>query len=165
MGAPYLGAPGPRLGGSSDRERLTPETSSVNSRRNVPAGEPSKSIMNVVEQHISVDGLLKFVACRDDNGDMILGFAVVCREGDNGITSLFYGHTHADILASLSGLPEEVAVRCYIDDILEDRAVIAVSQIGDGIRDMWVSNDPVSELKYKPKEETIEYRYWSGQRL
>jgi hypothetical protein len=165
MGAPSLGAPGPRLGGSSDRERLTPETSSVKSRRNVPAGEPSKSIMNVVEQHISVDGLLKFVACRDDNGDMTLGFAVVCREGDNDITLLFYGHTHADILASLSGLPEAVAVRCYIDDILEDRAVIAVSRIGDGIRDMWVSDDPVSELRYKPKEETIEFRYWSGKRL
>jgi hypothetical protein len=58
-----------------------------------------------------------------------------------------------------------VAVRCYIDDILEDRAVIAVSRIGDGIRDIWVSDDPVSELRYKPKEETIEFRYWSGQRL
>src|SRR4029077_10418213 len=129
MGAPSLEAPGPRLGGSSDRERLTPETSSLKSRRNVPAGEPSKSIMDVVEQHISVDGLLKFVACRDDNGDMTPGFAVVCREGDNDITLLFYRHTHADILASLSGLPEAVAVRCYIDGILEDRAVIGVARI------------------------------------
>jgi hypothetical protein len=160
-----MGAPGPRLGGSYDRERLTPATASAKSRRNVPAGEPSKSLMNVVEQHISVDGLLNFVACRDDNGHMTLGFAVACREGDNDMTLRFYGHIHADILASLSGLPEAVAVRCYIDDILEDRAVIAVSRIGDGIRDMWVSDDRVSELRYKPKEETIEFRYWSGQRL
>jgi hypothetical protein len=79
MGAPSLGAPGPRLGGSSDRGGLTPETSSVKSRRNLPAGKASKSIMNVVKQCISIDGLLKFVACRDDNGDMTLGFAVVCR--------------------------------------------------------------------------------------
>jgi hypothetical protein len=160
-----MGAPAPQLGESSDHERATPVTSSVKHRRNVPEGEPSKSIMNVVEQHISGDGLLKFVACRDDNGDMTLGFAEICREGDNDIRLLFYSHTHAEILASLSGLSEAVAVRCYIDDILEDRAVIAVSRVGDGIRDMWVSDDPVSELEYKPKEETIEYRYWSGQRL
>ena len=81
------------------------------------------------------------------------------------MTLRFYGHTHADILVSLSGLPEAVAVRCYIDDILEDRAVIAVSRIGDGIRDMWVSDDPVSELSYKPREATIEFRYWSGRCL
>jgi hypothetical protein len=165
MGAPSMGAPGPRLGWSSDHERPTTETSSVKYRRDVSAGELSKLIMNVIEQHVSIDGLLKFVACRDDNGDMTLGFAVVCREGDNNITLLFYRHTHADILASLSGLPEAAAVRCYIDDILEDRAVIAVSRIGDGITDIWVSDDPVSELRYKPKEETIEFRYWSGQRL
>ena len=116
MGAPFLGAPGPQLAGSSDRERPTPETLSVKYRRNVPAGEPSKLIMNVIEQHISVDGLLQFVACRDYSGDMTLGFAVACREGDNDITLNFYGHTHADILASLSGLPEAVAVRRYIDD-------------------------------------------------
>jgi hypothetical protein len=160
-----MGAPGPRLAGSSDRERPTPETSSVKYKRIVPAGDSSKYIMDVIEQHISVDGLLKFVACRDDDGDMTLGFAVACREEDNDTTLRFYGHTHADILASLSGLPEAGAVRCYIDDILEDRAVIAISRTGDGIRDMWVSDDPASELRYKPKEETIEFRYWSGQRL
>jgi hypothetical protein len=121
--------------------------------------------MNGVEQHISLDGLLKFVACRDDNGDMTLGFAVVCREGDNDMMLRFYGHTHADILVSHSGLPEAVAVRRYIDDILEDRTVIAVSRIGDGISDIWVSNDPVSELSYKFREETIEFRHWSGRWL
>jgi hypothetical protein len=122
-------------------------------------------LMNVIEEHISVDGLLRFVACRDYDGDMTLGFAVVCREGDNDMTSRFYGHTHADILASLYGLPETEAVRNYIDDILEDRTVIAVSRIDDGIRDIWVSDAPVSELSYKPSEETIEFRYWSGRRL
>jgi hypothetical protein len=121
--------------------------------------------MNVVKQHFSVDGLLKFVACRDDNGDMTLGFAVTCRERANNITLLFYGLTHPDILASFSGLPEAAAVRRCIDDILEDRAVIAVSRIDDEIRDMWVSGDPVSELRFKATEETIEFRYWSGQRL
>jgi hypothetical protein len=99
MGAPSLGAPGPRLAGSSDRERPTPETSSVKYKRIIPAVNAAKSIMHVIEQHVSVDGLLKFVACRDDDGDMTLGFAVALREEDNDITLRFYGHTHATVSA------------------------------------------------------------------
>ena len=103
--------------------------------------------MNVIEQHVSVDGLLKFVACRDDDGDMTLGFAVALREEDNDITLRFYGHTHADILASVSGLPEAGAVRCYIDDILEDRAVIAVSSHRGRYQPRRKSR-PISEAAY-----------------
>jgi hypothetical protein len=55
-----------------------------------------------------------------------------------------------------------VAVRCYIDDIVEDRAVIAVSRIGDRITDVWVFDDPVSELSYKPKEETMNFATGAG---
>src|SRR6202011_1357352 len=38
--------------------------------------------------------------------------------------------THADILAALSGLPQEAALRKYIDGLLNDRAIIAISRIG-----------------------------------
>jgi len=108
--------------------------------------------MQVVEQHTSNDGLLKFIVCRDDDGEMALGF--------DGLV----WHTHADILASLSGLPHADAVRCFINDILEDRAIIAISRIGDAIADVWITEDPTRESKYKPEEEAIEFRYWSGRR-
>jgi hypothetical protein len=107
-------------------------------------------MMQVVEQHTSDDGLLKFMVCRDDDGDMALGF-----EG-------FAWHTHADLLRKLYGLPHDDAVGCFIDDILEDRAIIAVCWLGDTIRDVWINGDPASESKYKPEGETIEFRYWSG---
>jgi hypothetical protein len=106
--------------------------------------------MQIVEQYISEDGLLKFIVCADDDGDTALGF-----EG-------FAWHTHADILASLSGLSQPEAVRRFVNDILDDRAVIAVSRIGAAIHDVWVTEIPASELKYKPDDETIEFRYWSG---
>jgi hypothetical protein len=106
--------------------------------------------MQIIEQHTSDDGLLKFVVHRDDDGDTTLGF-----EG-------FAWHTHADLLACRSELPEAEAVRDFINDVLEDRAVIAVSRIGNAICDVWITDDPTYELRYKPDEETIEFRYWSG---
>jgi hypothetical protein len=110
-------------------------------------------MMQIVEQYISGDGLLNLIVCSYDDGDTTLGF-----EG-------YAWHTHADILASLSGLPEPEAVRRFVNDILDDRSVIAVSRIGAAIRDVWVTDNPVSELKYKPDDERIEFRYWSGRRV
>jgi hypothetical protein len=67
---------------------------------------------------MSDDDLLKLIVCRGDDGDMAIGF-----EG-------FPWHTHANILASSSGLSEPDAIRRFIDDVLDDRAIIAVSRVG-----------------------------------
>jgi hypothetical protein len=32
------------------------------------------------------------------------------------------------------------------------------------VRDVWVTDDPTSDLRHQPEDETIEFRYWSGRR-
>lgn len=100
-------------------------------------------------EYISPDGLLRFIIDRDD-GDVYLGFAE-------------YGwHTHADLLTKYFGESEEEAIVRFVKDLLTDRSVIAVSRVGEIIQDVWVTDDPVSDLRYKREDEEIEFRYWSG---
>jgi len=105
--------------------------------------------MQIVEEHRSPDGLFKLVVWRDPEGDTTVGF-----DG-------FSWHTHADILADMSDLPEDAAMREFVDDTLDGRSIIAVSRVGDTIRDVWVT-DTAKADKYKPEGETIEFRYWDG---
>jgi hypothetical protein len=106
-------------------------------------------MLHLVEQHRSTDGLLTLTVGREDDGDVSIGF-----DG-------YSWHTHADILASLSGLGKDEAVRHFVDDLLGGRAIIAVARVGGEIRDVWVADEPVPD-KYKPDDETIEFRYWDG---
>lgn len=55
--------------------------------------------LEVIERYESPDGALTFLVGRTVDGDYCLGF-----DG-------YSAHTHADILASLSGLPEREAIR------------------------------------------------------
>lgn len=105
--------------------------------------------MNPVTEHISPDGLLRFVIERDGD-DLSLGFAG------------YPWHTHADILAASFGVPEQVAIARFVEDLLNDRSVVALSLVGGKVQDVWITDDPVSDLRYKPEEESIEFRYWSG---
>lgn len=110
-------------------------------------------VMGIIEKHTSRDGLLKLVVFREDDGDMTVSF-----EG-------YAWHTHADVLAATSGLSEADALRRLIDDVLGDVAIIAVSWVGGEARDVWVTDDPASDLRDQPKDETIEFRDWSGRRV
>jgi|SRR5476651_1706889 hypothetical protein len=105
--------------------------------------------MHVIEEHQSPDGLLKFVVTRLDGGDVSLGFVG------------FPWHTHGEILASLSGLPQDAAVRQFVDTLLQSRSIIATSSIGGSIRDVWIADDTAPD-KYKPDDETIYFRFWDG---
>jgi hypothetical protein len=71
-------------------------------------------------------------------------------------------HTHADILEASSGAPEQEAIARFVEDLLNDRSVIAVSCVGGVVQDVWMTDDPASKLRYKPEGEEIEFRYWSG---
>ena len=88
---------------------------------------------------------------RGDDGDVSLGFAG------------YSWHTHADILASLSGLPEDQAVGRFVKNLLDGKAIIAIYRVGGVIRDVSVADEPVPD-KYQPDDETIEFRYWDGRR-
>lgn len=105
--------------------------------------------MSIIEEHRTPDGLLRFIVERSDDGDLSLGF-----EG-------FSAHTHGDILAELSGLSIDEAVRDYIDALLSGKSFICIARVGGQIRDVWVTDDPRPD-KYKPDDETMEFRYWDG---
>ncbi|HTV49501.1 MAG TPA: hypothetical protein VMG59_13765 [Phycisphaerae bacterium] len=106
--------------------------------------------MPIVERYKSPDGLLELLV--DFNaGDWSIGFA--------GAPS----HTHGDILAETRGGTVESAIRLYIEDIINSRAVIIISRINGKIRDVWITDDPSQDfMKYAFPGETIERRYWNG---
>jgi hypothetical protein len=106
-------------------------------------------MLHILEQYRSPDGLLTLKVCRDEDGDISLGF-----DG-------FPWHTHADIEASLSGLGKDEAVRQYVDELLNGRAIIAIARVAGEIRSVWVTDDAEPD-EYKPPEETIEFRHWDG---
>ena len=109
--------------------------------------------MEIIERHVSPDGTLQFIVGRDADGDISLGF------------DHFTWHTHADILACLSGLSQGEAVRQFVADLLQDRAIIAVARVAGEVRDVWVTDDPDHGCRYKPENEAIEFRYWSGRTI
>lgn len=100
-------------------------------------------------EHISPDALLRFIIERDD-ADVSLGFAGHA------------WHTHADILAESFGMSEPEAIARFVEDLLNDRSVVAVSRVEGVVRDIWITDDPISELRYLSEGEEIEFRYWSG---
>jgi hypothetical protein len=105
--------------------------------------------LHIIGEYVSPDDRLRFVVEQDEQ-DIILGF-----EG-------FPWHTHADMLASAFGTSEAPAIDQFVDDLLGDRCIIAVSRIGGTIRDVWITTDPRSDLRYASDDEVLEFRYWSG---
>jgi hypothetical protein len=102
-----------------------------------------------IGEYVSPDDRLRFVV-EQDGQDITLGF-----EG-------FPWHTHADMLASACGTSEALAVDRFVDDLLSDRCIIALSWISGTIRDVWITTDPPSDLRYGFDDEVLEFRYWSG---
>ncbi|MCS7468295.1 hypothetical protein NZK35_16710 [Stieleria sp. ICT_E10.1] len=102
------------------------------------------------EEHASADGLLTLAVESLDGGDVAIGFRG------------YPWHTHADILASITSMNETDAVRQFIDDVLNDRSLIAVQIIDDAIQDVWITDDPAKDRKYKQPNEDLQFRYWSG---
>lgn len=102
-----------------------------------------------ITRYVSPDGVLTFLVV-DDGSDLALGFEDVP------------SHTHADILAALSGLPEPDAVSRYVDALLENKSVVAIATVDGEVRDIWIADDPLREDPYKPQNETITLRYWDG---
>jgi hypothetical protein len=105
--------------------------------------------MKPTQEYVSPDDQLRFVVDNEEQ-DVRLGF-----EG-------FPWHTHADVLASEFGTSEDLAVNQFVGDLLSDRCIIAVSRLGGRIRDVWITADPQSDLRYKSDDEVLEFRYWSG---
>ena len=105
-----------------------------------------------MEKYVSPDGSLTFLVIRE-HGDVSLGF-----EGTPW-------HTHADILAALSGLSQEDAVTQFVTSLLENKRVIATATVNGRVRDVWVTDDPAEVDIYKPENEVITFRLWDGSAL
>jgi len=103
-----------------------------------------------VEEHISPDGLLRFRVVLGEDGDISLGFA------------RFPWHTHADILAALTGLPEPEAVRRYVDDLIGGASVVTLWSVAGELSDIWMSENPERDAHYSQDGESIELRFWDG---
>ncbi len=99
----------------------------------------------------SPDGQLRFLVVVDSDGDVALGF-----DGHSW-------HTHADIQAELGNATEPDAVRQSVDDLLGDRSVIALLSVRGRLADVWVAESPTEDARNVQSDETLEFRYWSGQ--
>ena len=117
-------------------------------------------------EYTSPDGTLRFLVQSAD-GDVTMGF-----EG-------FAWHTHGDVLAAVSAgqtvasfwssrTPESAAesiarhVEHFVADLLAGKLIIAVSKILGSIQDVWITDNPASDLRHCPPEEAIEFRRWDG---
>jgi hypothetical protein len=103
-----------------------------------------------VEEHVSPDGRLRLRIAMSEDGDLTLGFVG------------FPWHTHADILAATTGLPEAEAVPRFIDDLVQGASVVVLWSVGGEVRDIWVSDDPEQDAAYPQPGESVELRYWDG---
>src|SRR5688500_11084829 len=108
-----------------------------------------------LEEHLSPDEALTLVVSQDD-GEITIGFAG------------FEWHTHGDLLAAGYRLvdvteltPESAAMR-FVEDVVSNRAIIAVLKSRNRIRDVWVTHDIDEELRSRQPDEEIEFRYWDG---
>ena len=105
------------------------------------------------EEHVSPDGALILAVETLKGSDVAIGFRG------------FPWHTHADILASIRSCTEPHAVREFVDDVLHDRALIAIQSVDGDIRDAWVTDDPAKDRKYQQPNEQLGFRYWSGRQF
>jgi hypothetical protein len=108
-----------------------------------------------MQEHVSPDGRLRFRIVTGADGDVVLGF-----DG-------FPWHTHGDILATTTGLPEAEAVRRFVNDLVCGRSVIVLWSVAGELRDVWVSDDPsrdatYSDTAYAQPGESVMLRHWDG---
>jgi hypothetical protein len=101
-------------------------------------------------EYVSPDGLFRFLVQTADNGVVCLGF-------DGHLW-----HRHPCELTEGGKLSEQAAVERYVRDLLENRAVIAVTRAGGKVVDARVTEDPASETLHLPPGMSVELRHWDG---
>jgi hypothetical protein len=106
--------------------------------------------MKVIEQHTTPDGLLRFIV-EDYGNDIALGF-----DG-------FPWHTHPECLPPYDSKNWKFTVKKFVEDLLADRLVIGLCRKSGQLTNAWVVEKPAPD-KYKPADEEIEFRYWSGRK-
>lgn len=100
--------------------------------------------------HVSQDGTLAISVTSDVDGERLIGF--------HGFEwSLPASSLLADRQDSLDD-----AIQRFVDDVLQDQAVIAVLSRHNEVTDIWITEAPQEDLQYLQQGETLLFRYWSG---
>jgi hypothetical protein len=92
-----------------------------------------------IREFVSPDGVLCF-QIRSSSGDIYLGF-----EG-------FHWHTHGDLLAQ-SSESANVAAQRFAARLVASELTIAVLRVGGAIRNIWITNDPQSDVRYSQPDD------------
>ncbi|MEQ1789607.1 MAG: hypothetical protein ABL857_04105 [Rickettsiales bacterium] len=111
---------------------------------------------SIIKKYISPDDELTFKVIFDGE-DITLGFEKTGFEG-------FGCHTHGDILASENNKTPKEAANLFIDDLLSDRILIVIRH-KENEKEVLFTCTPENELKYKQKDEELEFRFWSGSKI
>lgn len=101
-------------------------------------------------EYVSPDGLLRFLVQTADDGVVCLGF-----DG-------YLWHRHPNELTDGGRLSEQEAVERYVSNLLESRAIIAVTRAGERVVGARVTEDPASETLSLSPGTSVELRYWDG---
>jgi hypothetical protein len=108
-------------------------------------------LQRIRTRHISPDGNLNFVVVASGDGEISLGF-----EG-------FPWHTHADILAALTGLPEEDAIDEFVAKLISNELIVVILRENSIVTDVWIEDPPFKARQFDLSEsESVQYRYWDG---
>jgi hypothetical protein len=107
--------------------------------------------VDLIAQHITPDRLLTLNVQREGQ-NTVLGF------------DSFAWCTSSEYLASTWSVSTETAVTRFLDEQLTNRAIIAMARVGEVIRDVWITEHPLAEVRYNRHEETVDFRFWDGSR-
>lgn len=100
--------------------------------------------------HVSPDGKLALTVIGDVDGEQLIGF--------HG----FDWSVQMSILGEVTGTSPREAGMQFIQDVLQDKAMIAVLLSQGMITDVWITEDPKVDRNYLKPGEELQFRYWSG---
>ena len=104
-----------------------------------------------IREFVSPDGVLRFQV-RSSSSDIYLGF-----EG-------FPWHTHGDLLVQ-SSESSTVAAHRFVAMLVEGELTVAVLRVGGTIQNIWITDDPRSDVRYSQPDDHIEFRRWNGTKV
>jgi hypothetical protein len=105
----------------------------------------------ILRECTSADGQLELLAIRDGE-DYIGGFV----NDDSG------WHIHGDMLVPEYGDSPRKALLAWVEAIIDDKEIIAISKMANGRLNIWHSSEPGEEKEYVEPGEKLVLRYWSG---
>lgn len=109
--------------------------------------------MKTLEERVSLDQFLRLIIVEADDGDISIGL-----DGS-------FWHTHPELLVPEFGISREVATQAYLEYLTSDKPVFVIRRDAGVVTAIFPTDDPTSEFQYKPPEEQLEFRHWSGEKI